>query len=55
MFALLALIVFVLVFILTLLGADTGKVNLLYLGLAFLAAHWAFGAAWGPWARRPGA
>jgi hypothetical protein len=51
MFALLAVIVFILGFLLELLGADTGKISLLFIGLALLAAHWAFGVV-GPWGRR---
>jgi len=51
MFAIAALITFILAFILALLGADTGKVSLLFLGLSFVAAHMAFGG-WAPW-RRP--
>lgn len=44
MFALVALIVF----ILALFHAAIGSVNLLVLGLAFLAAHFVF--EWRPWA-----
>jgi hypothetical protein len=50
MFAIAALFTFGLAFILGLLGADTGKVSLLFLGLAFVAAHLAFGS-WAPWRR----
>jgi membrane protein implicated in regulation of membrane protease activity len=53
MFALLALIAFILGFILALLDADTGKISVLYIGLAFLAAHFVFtGWADVPWGRR---
>jgi len=50
-FAIAALITFILAFLLALLGADTGKISLLFLGLSFVAAHMAFGG-WAPW-RRP--
>jgi hypothetical protein len=43
MFAIAAVIIFVLAFILGLLHADTGSISLLFLGLACLAAHFAFG------------
>ena len=45
MFAILALIVF----LLALFGGHIGGVSLLYLGLAFLAAHLVF--SWTPWRR----
>jgi membrane protein implicated in regulation of membrane protease activity len=48
-FALAALITFIVAFILTLLKVDLGSVSLLFLGLAFLAAHLTF--AW-PLTRR---
>lgn len=49
MFALAAVITFILGFILSLMGVSTGHVNLVYLGLAFLAAAH---VPWGPWAAR---
>jgi hypothetical protein len=52
MFALAAVITFILAFILALLGQDTGNVNLLYLGLAFISLHLLTGYAV-PWGRRP--
>lgn len=39
MFALLAVIVFAVDFILNLVGTSTGKIDLIALGLAFLALH----------------
>jgi hypothetical protein len=53
MFAIGAVITFALAFLLVLLGADTGKVSLLFLGLALLAAHLAFGGGWTSWRRPP--
>lgn len=43
MFAIAAVFTFGLAFVLGLLGTDTGKVSLLFLGLTLLAAHLAFG------------
>jgi len=51
MFAIGALIVFILAFLLVLMGADTGKISLLYLGLSLLSAHLAFGW-WATWRGR---
>ena len=45
MFAICALITFILAFILALLGESLGRFSLLYLGLAFVAAH----LVWGSW------
>lgn len=53
MFAIFALFTFGLAFVLGLLGTDTGKVSLLFLGLAFIAAHMAFGGGWTSWRRPP--
>ena len=52
MIAIFAVIVFVLGFLLQLLGTDTGKVSLLFLGLALLALSlvWSPGV---PWRRQP--
>jgi hypothetical protein len=50
MFAISAAFIFGLAFILGLLGTDTGKVSLLFLGLTFVALHLAFGD-WRPWRR----
>jgi hypothetical protein len=48
MFAFIAAFVFGLAFILELLGADTGAVSLLFLGLLCVALHLAFGGrTWG--------
>ena len=51
MFAIAAVITFILAFILALMGQSTGHINLLYLGLAFLSL--ALLAPWSPWSRRP--
>jgi hypothetical protein len=42
MFGVAAVLTFVIAFVLHLVGADLGKVDLLLLGLAFLAAHVTF-------------
>jgi hypothetical protein len=44
MFALLAVICFAVEFVLDLVGSTTGKINLIALGLAFVAAHFLVGA-----------
>lgn len=51
MLAVLALLAFVL----ALFKVNLGSIDLVTLGLAFVAAHLAFGgfAAWGPWRGRP--
>jgi hypothetical protein len=50
MFAVIALLVFVL----ALFGVHPGGLDLVIVGLAFLAAHLAFGSPFGPtWPRRP--
>lgn len=46
MFALLACIMFAVVFILHLVGTSTGHIDLTVLGLAFLALHFVLGTAW---------
>jgi hypothetical protein len=48
MFAVCALVVF----LLALFGAKIGSLNLLYLGLAFLAAHLVWSPVTLPWSRR---
>lgn len=48
MFAICALVVF----LLALFGAHIGDLNLLYLGLAFLAAHFVWSPVALPWTRR---
>lgn len=48
MFAIFALVVF----LLGLFGAHIGTLNLLYLGLAFLAAHFIWSPVTLPWTRR---
>lgn len=50
MFALCAVITFILAFILTLMGTGTGNISLLYLGLAFLSLHLLTGTPV-PWRR----
>lgn len=50
MFALLAVIAFALAFILKLLGTSTGNVDLVILGLLFVALHLLVGVGW-PWNR----
>jgi hypothetical protein len=49
MFAICALVTFLLALLLGLFGGDTGKFSLLYLGLAFVAAHLIW--TWAPWRR----
>jgi hypothetical protein len=52
MFALAAVVTFAVALILRMVGADTGKLDLLILGLLFVALHLLTGA-WAPWGRRP--
>lgn len=52
MFALCAVITFAVGFVLALLGVDTGKVDLLLLGLFFVACYLLSGAGW-PWRPNP--
>lgn len=51
MFALAAVVTFVVAFILGLVGQDTGDVDLVVLGFVFVALHLLTGFA--PWTRRP--
>jgi len=51
MWALCAVVTFALAFILALLGQDTGKVDLLFLGLLFMALQVLMGTPL-PWNRR---
>jgi len=46
MFALAAVIAFALAFILKLLGTDTGNIDLVILGLVFVALHLLMGGGW---------
>jgi hypothetical protein len=46
MLAFAALVSFLLAFILKLLGTSTGNIDLVILGLAFVAAHLATGSRW---------
>jgi hypothetical protein len=52
MFALCAVITFVLAFILALMSVATGHISLLFLGLTFVALHLLTGYGV-PWTRRP--